>query len=162
MVYDFLSIDEFVSSFEKELMDILYDYGLLTKFSRDSKKVLFYLFFKNLNDVFENHRLLLYHNHVLNSDHELLKYFPEKDLNTFINRLCSKTKKLTHRLIYIKSNRQIPKKSHINDLDGEVVDQVILIKNEKPSSMKDLKKVLDEVNLSELFNNLSLKLSQAD
>jgi hypothetical protein len=159
MVYDFLSVDEFISSFEKELMDVLYDYGLLTKFSRDSKKVLFYLFFKHLNDVLENPKLLLYHNHVLNSDHEILQYYPEKDLNTFVNKLCSKTKKLTRRLIYIKSNRQIPKKSHINDLDGEVVDQVVLINNEKPSNLKDLKKLLDEVNLTELFKNMALKVA---
>lgn len=159
MVYDFLSIDEFLKSFEKELMDMLYDYDLLKKFSRDAKKVIFYVFFNKLNERLSNHKLLLYHNHVLNSDHEMLQYYSEKDLNTFINKICAKTKKLTHRLIFIKSDRQLPKKSHINDLDGEVIDQVILINNEKPTNLKDLKEFLETINLTDLFQNMSLRVA---
>ena len=105
MTHEFSSIDQFISSFEVELINILYDYNLLQKFNLDAKKVILYFFVKKFNDRMTNTKLLFYHSHELDSEHELLKYYDKTSLNNFINKICVKIKKTTTRLFFISKKK---------------------------------------------------------
>ena len=155
MIREFISFDELLSSIEVELVNILFDYKLLDKFSLDAKKILLYFLVRDINDRLHNKKMLIYHTHSISDDHEILKYYPKDKLDVFFNKLCSKIKKITNRLFFITSKRKIPSKSQIDQLEGEVIDEVILLDNTIEPDLKKLRDFLHKHNLKDLFDSLT-------
>ena len=157
-LYRFISISETLLSCQKGIMDDLFTYDLLSKFGKDVKKIIIYHFIKTVNIFLKNKDIILWHDHNITEECELLKYFPEDKLNTFIDKLSSKIKKLTRRLIFLKVGSNPKLKPHFNTLDGEIVDEIILLNNQKPENPKKLLEFLHEHNLGELFNSFAVHL----
>ena len=160
-MYNFLSLDDFISSFEVDLVNLLDEYQLLSKFSLDAKKVILYVIVNKLNEKLHDKNLLIYHSHTLSPYHELLKYYPSDKFNNYINKLCAKIKKVTGRLFFIKSSKKIKNVQHLNELDGSIMDEIILMDNTEVEA-KNLKKFLHEHNLKELFDSLRVKINQGE
>jgi hypothetical protein len=154
--YEFLSFDSLLSSAEVKIINFLHDYDLLSKFTLDVKKVLLYFLVKEFNDQLHNRKLLIYHAHAISDRHELLEYYPKENLDIFFNKLCSKIKKITKRLFFITSQNKVPKKGNIHLLDGEIIDEIILMNNEEPS-LKELKEFLHKHNLKDIFTSIHSK-----
>lgn len=155
MIHEFISIDQFITSFEPKLMNLLYDYNLLDKFNLDVKKVILHLFVLNFNNKITNRKLLFYHNHILADNHELLKYYNKDKLNIFINKVCAKLKKTTNRLFFITNKKPIPSWDFFDKLDGEIQDEIILLRNNENPDPKKLKEFLHTCKLEDLFDNLN-------
>lgn len=151
----FISIDEFFDSFEVELLNLLYDYGLLEKFDKTAKKVILYVFIQKLNDLLHDKSVLLYSNKNLASTFKILNHFPHDKLNQFIVQICFTVKKHTKRLIFVS-----PKTTTIDskDIDGEIVDELILLQNQKEPDLKKLKDFLVKHNLKDMFASISTKI----
>jgi hypothetical protein len=151
--YEFLSFDDLLKSCEVKIINFLYDYSLLDRYSLDVRKVLLYFLVKEFNEKLHNRRLLIYHTHVISDNHELLEHFPKDELNKFFNRICSTIKKITRRVFFISSKKKIPTKENIDYLEGEVIDEIVLLKNEEPD-LKKLKEFLHKHKLSEMFKTI--------
>jgi hypothetical protein len=151
--FEFLSFDDLLKSCETRIINFLYEYNLLEKYSLDVKKVLLYFLVKEFNEKLHNRKLLIYHTHHISDDHELLEYYSKEDLNKFFNKLCSKIKKITKRLFFIQSKNKLPSKGHLDQLEGEVVDEIILLNNEEPD-LKKLKDFLHTHKLGEMFTSI--------
>lgn len=158
MIYRFISINEFLKSFQVELINFLHDYDLLTCYSIHTKKVILFFFMNKLNELLKDHSIILYHNHILSEDYELLEHYDKEKLTKFIDKLCSTVKKLTKRLIFIRTNKTLPLNARIDEVDGGIVDELILL-NEKDVDLKDLKKFLDKCRLQDLFSGISMHVS---
>jgi hypothetical protein len=159
MLHTFQSVDEFLFSIEKEVIDTLYDYNLLIKLERNVKKIIFYFFVKRLSDKLNaNNDLLFYHDTHLSDDHELFTHFDKEKLTVFINKICQKLKKVTNRIFFHKKKITLPSQALTNELEGSVIDEVLLLGIRKPVDAKELKDFLDKNHLKDLFNNLSKKV----
>jgi hypothetical protein len=152
MNYTFVSLDELLKSCEVKIINFLYDYSLLDRWSLDVKKVLLYFMVHELNDVLKNRRTLVYHTHQLLDDHELLEYYSADDLNKFLNKLCTKIRKITKRLFFIKDCSKI-NTDRLSQLDGEVLDEIILLDNQEPD-LKQLRDFLNKHRLSDMFRSI--------
>ncbi len=157
MTYNFHSVDNLLDSYEVELIDFLYDYDLLTKFGTDAKKVFMYFFIKKIDEVLSKSDVLIYHTNSLNSEHELLKHFPKEKVDTFLNKICVKLKSTTNRLFFIKDNIDVPTTSSFYNLDGSVMDEIILLSSSQPGNLQKLKDFLSDNNLKDMFENISKK-----
>jgi hypothetical protein len=159
MLHSFQSIDGFLFSVEKEIMDMLFDYGLLTKFDYNVKKIIVSIFVKRITDKMkEDNELLFYHNRNISDDHELFEHFDKVKLNDYINKICNKIKKSTNRLFFLNKKITLPEKSYVNDLDGSVIDQIFLLKESKAVDPKALKEFLNKHHLKDIFKDLSKKV----
>ena len=159
MLHSFQSIDSFLFSIETEIIDMLYSYGLLTKFNYNVKKIIFFVFVKRISDEMRrDNDLLYYHNRNLSDDHELLQHFDKTKLNDYILKICNKIKKSTNRLFFLNKKITLPEKSFVNDLDGSVIDEIFLLKESKPVDPKTLKEFLNRHHLKDIFNDLSKKV----
>ena len=159
MLHSFQSIDSFLFSIEKEIINILFDYGLLSKFDHNVKKIIFFVFVKRISDEMRrDNDLLYYHNRNLSDDHELLQHFDKTKLNDYILKICNKIKKSTNRLFFLNKKITLPEKSFVNDLDGSVIDEIFLLKESKPVDPKTLKEFLNKHHLKDIFNDLSKKV----
>jgi hypothetical protein len=159
MLYSFENIDKFLFLIEKEIVDCLYEYKLLSKLDRNAKKIIFYLFVKRFGEKITSDKdLLFFHDNVFTETHELFKYYDNEKLSTFLNKICKKLKTVTNRLFFLKNKMDIPDQSLVNDLEGSVIDEVLLLKNKTPVDPKKLKSFLDENSLKDLFLNLSKKV----
>ena len=158
MILKFQSIDRFLLSIEKEIMDILFDYNLLEKFSPSAKKILFYVLVKRISDQLKDPDLYFHHGGRISEDHELCKYFDPDKLNEFINRICHRIKDTTNRLFFINHRVILPTETLLQELDGSVMDQILLLKEKTPVSPRDLRKFLDRHHLKNLFESLSVKI----
>jgi hypothetical protein len=67
-------------------------------------------------------------------------------------------KKMTNKIIFLKQKTTLPETSFISELDGSVVDELMLLQQKKPANPKELKSFLKENNLKDLFSSLSKKL----
>jgi hypothetical protein len=110
---------------------------------------------REINERLHNKKLLIYHTHSISPDHELLKYYPKESLDVFFNKLCTKIKKITNRLFFINSKRKIPSKSQVDQLEGEVIDEVVLLDNTIEPDLKKLRDFLHKHNLKDLFDSLT-------
>lgn len=155
MQHRFISIDEFIASFEVELLDIYYEYGLLEKFDRTAKKVFLWIFIQKLNDLLHDKTVILYFNGRISENHELNKHFMHDKLNKFIEQICFRVKKHINRLIFVSPNTVI---DSTKELDGEIIDELILLNNEKFPDLKKLKDFLQKHNLTEMFASLKTKI----
>lgn len=160
MIVSFESIDYFLKSIEVEIINHLYDYKLLDKFDRNAKKVIFAVFVKNLTEKLKNSddSLLYYHDNHFSEEHELFRHYNKEDVEKFLTKILLKLKKLTNKIVFIKQKITLPKRSSIEELDGSVIDEILLMK-EKAVDLKDLKTFLKQHNLKDLFSSLSKKIS---
>lgn len=159
MIYSFQSIDEFLFKHETEIINSLYDYNLLTKFSLSVRKIIIYYFVKNIEkELTENPNLLFYHTNVLSDSHELFSYFEKDKIEKLILRLVNSIKKVTHKVFVLGKRIKIPSKSKIDDLDGAVLDELSVLDFQKPINPKDLKNFLDTCHLPELFKSISKQI----
>lgn len=159
MLFNFKTIDEFLFSIEKEIIDLLYDYKLLVKFDLNVKKIIFYVFVKRMSELLVSDKdLLLYHNNLFSESHELFQYFDKDKLITHLNKICKKIQKATNRIFYIKNKITLPNRSLVSELDGSVIDEVVLLKDKKPIDPKNLITFLSSIHLTELYKNLSKKV----
>jgi len=158
MTYKFESIDEFLFSIETEIINILYDYNLLIKFTPDVKKVIMYVFIYNFNERMHNNVGIFYHTKELSNNHELMNYFEKSKLDAFINKICVKLKKVTHKIIFVKPTIIIPSESRIDDLDGSIVDELVLMDYSKPIDVKSLRHFLDNNRLGHMFESMSKRI----
>lgn len=157
MTYEFLSLDEFLTSFEREYINLLNEYDLLDKFNPDAKKIFMYLFINKFNEVLQNPKLLLYYNQRISDDHEVLLYCPKDKFQTFLHRLCAKLRKITGRVFYISKKIKIPSQAPMGQLDGTIQDEVILL-NDVEITPQKLKEFLHKHNLKELFDSLARRV----
>jgi hypothetical protein len=155
MTYDFKSIDQIISDLETHLINTLFDYNLLSKFDINVKKIMMYFLIQSINDNLHNHNLFIFHNHSLNPNHELFNHYPKDKIDIFINKICVKLKKTTNRVFFIKNNTTIPSTGKLDELDGSVLDEVILLNNEKEPDRKKLKFFLQKHNLKDMFDSIS-------
>jgi hypothetical protein len=156
MPYRFVSIDDFLSSFEVELSNMYYDYDLIThKFDKTVKKVFLYVFIHKLNDLLQDKSVILHFNGKVKENYELAIYYPYDKLNAFIGRVCSSIQQHTNRLITVSSNTVI---NDNEELDGDVVDQLVLLNNEQYPDLQKLQKFLSKHNLKEMFSTLTKKI----
>lgn len=159
MVHTFQSIDTFLYSIENEITDCLFEYKLLEKLDRNVKKIIFYYFVKNYGErIKEDPDLLFFHDHCFTEDHELFKLYDRDKTTVFLNKICVKLKRVTNRLFFLKNMTRVPEKAHVHDLDGGVVDEVLLLKVQNPVDPKKLKSFLEENSLKDLFSGLSKKV----
>jgi hypothetical protein len=158
MTYTLISIDEVLSNIETDVVNLLYDYHLLTKFTPDVKKIIMYFFIHEFNNRIKDSSVRFYHSHILSDSHELLKYYERDKLDKHINKICQKLKKLTGKLFFIKSNIKVPSKSSIDGLDGCIADELILSDYSESIDPRKLKEFLHDNNLGDMFSNLSKKL----
>lgn len=158
MTYTLIPIDEVLSNIETDVVNLLYDYQLLTKFTPDVKKIIMYFFIHEFNNLIKDSSIRFYHSHILSDSHELLKYYEKDKLDKHINKICKKLKSLTGKLFFIKSNIKVPIKSSIECLDGCIADELILSNYAESIDPKKLKEFLHDNNLGNMFSNLSKKL----
>jgi len=159
MIYTFQNIDRFLYSIEREIIDVLFEYKLLSKLDRNVKKIIFFYFVKRFGDKISNNGdLLFFHDNTFSENHELFCYYEKEKLINFLNKICKKLKIVTNRLFFLKNKADIPNHSLVNDLEGSVIDEVLLLKNKTPVDPKKLKSFLDENSLKDLFCNLSKKV----
>lgn len=158
MTYSFESIDEFIFSIEKDIMDMLYDYGLLTKFSLNAKKVFMYIFIQKINERLSDKSLLFYYGDSISTTHEFLNHFSPEKVNPFIKKICTKLKKVTNRIFYMKSLVSIPERSSMEELDGSVIDEIVLLDYQDPINPKKLKEFLEQHHLKDMFANMAKKV----
>lgn len=156
MQHRFVSLDEFLTSFEVELSNMYYDYDLIThKFDKTIKKVFLYVFIHKLNDLLQDKSVIIYHNGKVRENYELAIYYPYDKLNAFIGRVCSTIQQHTKRLITVSANTVI---NSGEELDGDVIDQLVLLNNEKYPDLKKLQLFLKKHNLKEMFASLTSKI----
>jgi hypothetical protein len=155
MQYDFKSIDQIITELEIPLINTLFDCNLLSKFDINVKKIIMYFLIQSINDNLHNHKLFIYHNHTLQSNHELFNHYPKDKIDNFINKICVKLKKTTNRVFFVKNNTTIPLTGKLDELDGAVLDEVILLNNEKEPDRKKLKSFLQKHNLKDMFDSIS-------
>lgn len=159
MYYQFENVDRFLFSIEKEIMDVLYDYKLLSKLDRNVKKIIFYYFVKRFGDkINSNKDLLFFHDNMFCDSHELFSHYDKEKLTNFINKICIKLKRVTNKLFFLKKKMDLPNQALINELEGSVIDQVMLLSAENPVDPKKLKSFLEENSLKDLFADLSKKV----
>lgn len=151
MTYNFLSLDQVLDKCELNIINFLYDYDLLKTFSPDVKKVIMYFLIKEMNDIFENRNSLIYYTSDISDSRELLEYFPKDKLLIFLKKLSRKIRRITKRMFFIKSGN-IPN-GNIDSLDGEVVDEIILLNNQEPD-LKELKRFLHDQRLGDMFKSI--------
>jgi len=153
MLYEFKSVDDFLRSFEVEIINALFDYDLLKKFTPDAKKVILYLFVKHVNESLHNQKLLIYHSQVLDDNHELFNHYEKDKVDVFINKICVKIKSATNRLFFLNNKKKLPTIEIFDKLDGSVQDEITLLKNEETPDPKRLQEFLHRCKLSDLFSN---------
>lgn len=153
MNYTFISFDDLLKSCEARIINFLYDYQLLEKYSPDVKKVLLYFLIKEFNEKLHDRKLLIYHTHTISGDHELLEFYSKEELDKFFNKLCLKIKKITKRLFFISKDTKLPVKGEIHLLDGSIIDEIVLLNNEQPD-LKQLKTFLSKHKLGEMFTSI--------
>lgn len=159
MIYTFENIDRFLYSIEKEIIDVLFEYKLLSKLDRSAKKIIFYYFVKNFGEeISKNKDLLFFHDCSFSESHELFTYYENEKLTSFINKIVIKLKKVTNKVFFLKKKTVLPKQAPINELEGCVMDEVLLLTVKNPVDPKKLKSFLDENSLKDLFCNLSKKV----
>ena len=158
MIHHFESIDHFLFSIEREIVEILYEHDLLRKFDANVKKVIFYMFLNSISERLNDTDLLFYHSGTLSDLHELGQYFDKSKLDNYINKLCITIKKSTNKLFFLKQKITLPTKSLIHDLDGSVMDEIFLLKEQRPVDPKVLLNFLKKSNLKNLFARLSKKV----
>jgi len=159
MVYSFQNTDTFLFSIEKEIIDVLFEYKLLSKLDRNAKKIIFYYFVKNFGEeINKNKDLLFFHDGSFSENHELFTYYDREKLTSFLNKISVKLKKVTNKLFFLKKKTVLPKQAPINELEGCVVDEVLLLTVKNPVDPKKLKSFLEENSLKDLFGNLSKKV----
>lgn len=159
MEHKFISINQLLSELEKDFINLLYDHNLLNKLDKNAKKLFIYFFIHKINEVLHDKHLLIYHNKRLSSNSNLLTCFNdssniEDKWNDLINKLCNKIKQITNRLFFISNKIDIPRIGKINELDGEIVDEIILMKNETPD-LKRLNDFLKKNNLKNIFASIT-------
>jgi hypothetical protein len=159
MLHNFENIDHFLFLIEKEIIDCLYEYKLLSKLDRNAKKIIFYIFVKRFGDRISNDKDLLFcHDNIFSESHELFIYYSREKLTNFLNRICKKLKSVTNHIFFLKNKINIPDQALVNDLEGSVIDEVLLLKNKTPVDPQKLKSFLHENSLKDLFCNLSKKV----
>lgn len=159
MYYQFEDVDRFLFSIEKEILDVLYDYKLLSKLDRNVKKIIFYYFVKRFGDKINNNNdLLFFHDNIFSDSHELFQYYDKEKLTNFINKICIKLKRVTNKIFFLKKKMDLPSQALLNELEGSVIDQLMLLSIENPVDPKKLKSFLEENSLKDLFTNLSKKV----
>ena len=158
MLHHFESIDHFLFTIEREIIETLYEHDLLVKFDSNVKKVIFYIFLNRISERLNDKDLLFYHSGVLSDLHELGQYFDKNKLDTYINKLCNEVRRSTNKLFFLKQKITLPTKSLIHDLDGSVIDEIFILKEQRPVDPKVLLSFLERTNLKSLFNKLSKKV----
>jgi hypothetical protein len=159
MHYEFVSVDKFLFSIETEIINTLYDYSLLKKFDRNVKKIIFYIFVKRVGDyIVEHPSCLFYHNNKLSSNHELFSHFEEEKLTSYFNKICTKLKKVTKRVLFLNDVQKLPESGLLFEQDGNIIDEIILLESSKPVNYKELSDFLESHSLKDLFSNLSKKV----
>ncbi len=153
MTYTFIAFDQILAESEKSILDFLYDYKLLDKFVPDVKKVFLYFLIHRINEYLKDRKVLIYHNSQISDTHELLEYFPKDKVDQFCNKLCNKIKKITKRLFYVTNVQVMPTKGNIEMLDGEIIEEVVLLNNEEPD-YKVLKDFLHKNRLTDMFRSI--------
>lgn len=152
-------MDKFLFSVEKEIVNVLYDYSLLTKLDRNVKKIIFYVMVKRIGDyIIKNPSCLFYHDQKLSENHELFSYFDRDKLTVYINKICLKIKKVTKRVLFINGVYKLPSDGLLCEQDGSVIEEIILLENSKPINYKELMEFLNSHSLKDLFSNLSKKI----
>lgn len=159
MIYTFENIDRFLYSIEKEIIDVLFEYKLLSKLDRNVKKIIFFYFVKRFGDKISNNGdLLFFHDNTFSENHELFCYYEKEKLINFLNKICTKLKKVTNKIFFLKKKMDLPNTAFLNELEGSVMDEVLLLSIKSPVDPKKLKSFLDENSLKDLFCNLSKKV----
>ena len=159
MIYTFENIDRFLYSIEKEIIDVLFEYKLLSKLDRNVKKIIFFYFVKRFGDkISNNNDLLFFHDNTFSENHELFNYYEKEKLINFLNKICTKLKKVTNKIFFLKKKMDLPNTAFLNELEGSVMDEVLLLSVKSPVDPKILKSFLDENSLKDLFCNLSKKV----
>lgn len=160
MLHSFESIDRFLSSIEVEIVNCLFEHDLLEKFDKDAKKVVSYIFVKNISERLNESPVshIFYYDSHLYDSHELFLYYSKEEVEKYIAKIISKIKKITNRIVIFKRKTTLPNQSFISDLDGSVVDEILLLQ-QKSVDLKGLKEFLKEHHLKDLFFSLSKKLS---
>lgn len=159
MIYTFENIDRFLYSIEKEIIDVLFEYKLLSKLDRNVKKIIFFYFVKRFGDkISNNNDLLFFHDNTFSENHELFNYYEKEKLINFLNKICTKLKKVTNKIFFLKKKMDLPNTAFLNELEGSVMDEVLLLSIKSPVDPKKLKSFLDENSLKDLFCNLSKKV----
>jgi len=159
MIYSFQSIDDFLFKNELTIINSLYEYDLLNKFNPSVKKLFFYYFVKGIEEEFSNnHNLFFYHDRKLSDEHELFQYFPKEEIEKHVNRITNALRRVTNRIFFLTKKGNVPKKAHLHELDGCLVDEISVLNFQKPVDPKELKKFLDSCYLPDLFKKLAKKV----
>lgn len=159
MQYRLESINNFLFSIETEIINLLYDYDSLNKFDKNAKKIIKYIFIQRLFDRFKENNLFFYHNGVLSESHDIFEYFPKHAMEDFINATCIKIKKVTNRLCYIKNDKMVTDvSSTIENMDGSVIDEILLLENKSPIDPKKLRDFLKKHHLDDLFTSMAKRV----
>jgi hypothetical protein len=155
MQYEFILLEDFFKSWQAEYINLLDQCGLLGKFTPDCKKLLMYMFITKLNNTIHDSKCLFYHIETLSPCLEIFDYIEFQKFNIFFNKLALKIRKLTGRIFFISQSKSslIKQVHHINEMDGCIQDEVLLLQHIK-FSPKKLKELLSQLNLKDLFKDM--------
>ena len=80
-------------------------------------------------------------------------------MEDFINSTCIKIKKVTNKLCYIKNDEMVTNKaSSIDNMDGSVIDEILLLENKSPIDPKKLRDFLKKHHLGDLFASMAKRV----
>lgn len=159
MIFKFQSIDDLLKSCEKEIIDYLYDCNLIEKWNKDTKKVIFYFFTRKfLQTIIDDEDMFFHHCKKLSTEHELFKYYDHDQLTKYLNSLCNKMSKMTNRVVCFRTMTEIPESGSLENLDGSIIDEILLLENKGKPSLEVIYDFLNKNNLKDLYKAISTKI----
>lgn len=158
MYYTLESFDDFLFSVETDIINFLFDHGLLDDFNKDVQKVCMYMMMQELSKRLRDPSLLLYYTGDIASNHELILYYPPDKLNKMFYRFVAAVDKTMGKIFCIGKNHTIPSRELLENLDGEIRDKIILLENRKPIDPKLVRDFLRKNDLSKFYKDISTKL----
>lgn len=151
-------LEDFFKTWQIEYVNLLNSCQLLGKFTPDCKKILIYLYLSNINTLLDKRGLLFYHDNHLNKDLEIFQYIDYEKFNNFFNKITKKVRKLTGKVFIVEKNKLqfVSTMNKFDELDGCIQDEILLL-NTMKSDLKEFKKFLSEVNLKDIFSDMTRK-----
>ena len=151
-------LEDFFKTWQIEFINLLNSCQLLGKFTPDCKKILIYLYLSNINTLLDKRGLLFYHDNHLDENLEIFQYIDYEKFNTFFNKITKKVRKLTGKVFIVEKNKLqfVSTMNKFDELDGCIQDEILLL-NTMKSDLKEFKKFLSEVNLKNIFSDMTRK-----
>jgi len=152
MKFSFIDLYSIFKNCQKPIIDFLYDYDMLNKWSNDVKKTVIYFLLIEIDKVLKDKNVLIFIGDFYDYVFEITEYYSTDSIKKLLNDVFKKIGKLTKRTVVLK--KKVPStQSLLSELDGELIDQILLLKH-APINQAELKKYLHSNRLKSIFNTI--------